>query len=436
MEINDILLEWSYRLKKGYPTMEDGKFTEPSELKVLHEILKENGINEIPSFVKSKTPVSDVILEEESKESLGVDGIWEMLFEGQYTKDDLIALIKSTDLSEKDLVRVTRIVDAVGSEAGVIELLQSQKRFDDITAKQVFRMATEEDSYKQLLTILENPEKQISLSSLGEKGNIFEKVNETGVTIEFAQEMANLVPYTSVKMGRYEMFLRLFLEGGQSPTKKGDVEVNGEEMEVKSTISKSSGFRLRGASGYGNGKQVQQSFLKQLEDIYRKGGGEGAQSQEIPEHILNTYESQKGQMWYKTKESWAVTANRDLIEEGLKDKDGVVLMWATALAELYPNSTPATIGAFIGPAFESNGDVRVEDATARLAAYEFSVYRKTEGFAYFVAVNYQNNYGFISSDTDGDALLKAFTGMFKVVSLPNTKDNSTPQDSLTAVQLA
>lgn len=64
MEINDILLEWSYRLKKGYPTMEDGKFTDPNELKVLHEILKENGINEMPSFVKSKTPVSDVLREE------------------------------------------------------------------------------------------------------------------------------------------------------------------------------------------------------------------------------------------------------------------------------------------------------------------------------------------------------------------------------------
>lgn len=72
MEINDILLEWSYRLEKGYPTMEDGKFTEPSELKVLHEILKENGINEMPSFVKSKTPVSDVVTEAEEEEKPSV----------------------------------------------------------------------------------------------------------------------------------------------------------------------------------------------------------------------------------------------------------------------------------------------------------------------------------------------------------------------------
>ena len=66
MEIDDILLEWSYRLKKGYPTMENGQFTDPVELQTLQEILQENGINEIPSFVNNKTPVSDVIKEEES----------------------------------------------------------------------------------------------------------------------------------------------------------------------------------------------------------------------------------------------------------------------------------------------------------------------------------------------------------------------------------
>ena len=63
MEIDDILLEWSYRLKKGYPTMENGQFTDPLELQLLQEILQENGINEMPSFVKSKTPESDVISE-------------------------------------------------------------------------------------------------------------------------------------------------------------------------------------------------------------------------------------------------------------------------------------------------------------------------------------------------------------------------------------
>ena len=69
MEINDILLEWSYRLKKGYPTMKDGKFTEPSELKVLHEILKENGINEMPSFVRVRLQYRMLLLKLKRKKN-------------------------------------------------------------------------------------------------------------------------------------------------------------------------------------------------------------------------------------------------------------------------------------------------------------------------------------------------------------------------------
>ena len=60
---DDIIAEWSYRLPKGFPTMKDGKFTVKSELKVLQEVLTEYGIDEMPSFVKSETPVSEVIVE-------------------------------------------------------------------------------------------------------------------------------------------------------------------------------------------------------------------------------------------------------------------------------------------------------------------------------------------------------------------------------------
>lgn len=412
MTLDDILLEWSYRLPKGYPTMKDGKFVDERELAILQEVMDEYG------FDQSTTSAAPSILE------------------GTFGKKDLIDIIQNAELTEKDLVRIMRIVDAVGSETGIVENLQAQKNFDLQTSKQIFSMATETDSYKALLSMLEDSEKQIDLSSLGQTGNLVDIVSETGVSVEFAKEMANLVPYTSVKMGRYEMFLRLFLQGGKSPTAKGDVEVNGEEMEVKSTISRGSGFRLRGQSGYGNGKQVQLSFMKQLVDVYGKGGPSHGGSQSIPQHILDAYKQQNGQMWYGTKDSWAVLANQDLIESGLRDKNEVVLMWATALTEMYPDSTPQSIADFIGPAFSDDGIIDTKEVASRLAAYEFTIYRAKEGFAYFIAVNYQDNYGFIPSDVEGDSLIELFKKLFRVVSLPNTKNNSTPQDSLTAIELA
>lgn len=63
---DDIIAEWSYRLPKGFPTMKNGKFTVKSELKVLQEVLTENGIKEMPDFTK-KTPAP--LQEEESRVS-------------------------------------------------------------------------------------------------------------------------------------------------------------------------------------------------------------------------------------------------------------------------------------------------------------------------------------------------------------------------------
>jgi hypothetical protein len=416
---DDIIAEWSYRLPKGFPTMKNGKFTVKSELKVLQEVLAENGINEMPDFTK-KTPTR---IQEERADTT-------------FSKKELIDIINTTELSEKDLIRITRIVDSVSSEEGIIQLLSTQKNFDKTSSLQVFRMATESGDYKQLKALLDDPAKQVDVDSLPQTGNIIEAVKESGVSNEFAKDMANMVPYTSVKMGRYEMFLRLFLRGGQSPTSKGDVEVSGKEMEVKSTISKGSGFRLRGNSGYGNGKQVQVNFMKQLVGVYGVGGVNHGGSENVPQDILAAYKEQNGQMWYGTRDSWAILANRDLIETGMKTKEELITMWGAALAELYPNSTADSVGAFIGPAFGEDGSINMREVATRLAAYEFTIYRDREGFDYFIALNYQDNYGFITPEMEGESLIKMFTTIFKVVSLPNTKNNSTPQDSMCAIELA
>jgi hypothetical protein len=48
MNIDEILLEWSYRLPKGYPTIVDGVFTEYEEVKILNEIMEERFASTMP----------------------------------------------------------------------------------------------------------------------------------------------------------------------------------------------------------------------------------------------------------------------------------------------------------------------------------------------------------------------------------------------------
>ena len=102
---------------------------------------------------------------------------------------------------------------------------------------------------------------------------------------------------------------------------------------------------------------------------------------------------------------------------------------------MYPATTPDRIKPFIAPYFSEDGSIDVKEARIGIAAYEFTVYREREGFAYFIALNYKDDYSLISPETQGDALVEVFKNTFKVVSSPNTKNNSTPQDSLTAINL-
>jgi hypothetical protein len=44
MNIDEILLEWSYRLPKGYPTIANGRFIDNREIAILNQILEERGL--------------------------------------------------------------------------------------------------------------------------------------------------------------------------------------------------------------------------------------------------------------------------------------------------------------------------------------------------------------------------------------------------------
>jgi len=81
MTLDELLLEWSYRLKKGYPDMGS-----PSDIQVLREILVENDM-----------PADDIIdeLEGENTPDNKADT-------KNFTKDDLIDLISTTEISSKE----------------------------------------------------------------------------------------------------------------------------------------------------------------------------------------------------------------------------------------------------------------------------------------------------------------------------------------------
>jgi len=254
MEINDILLEWSYRLKKGYPTMKDGKFTEPSELEVLHEILKENGIDEMPSFVKSKTPVSDVIGEAEEEETATL------------TIQDLISILSNpeTKLSSKTIQKVSRLISRNADFEEAIELkvkeflAEDQKKGLESVMEILYGPSTDQ---AKLSAYLNN--RTVGLDQfMGKEVKIKDAFNDTGLSAQTLAELSTYRWSDTPQLGTCEVLLAILMDGGRRPSGAGDLQVGDQIVEL-------GGFnkRLRSQKGLGSSMEVQKGIQRAYRDF-------------------------------------------------------------------------------------------------------------------------------------------------------------------------
>ena len=224
MEINDILLEWSYRLKKGYPTMEDGKFTDPSELRLLQEILKENGIDEMPSFVKSKTPVSDVVAEAEEEETATL------------TIQDLISILSNpeTKLSSKTIQKVSRLISRNADFEEAIELkvkeflAEDQKKGLESVMEILYGPSTDQ---AKLSAYLNN--RTVGLDQfMGKEVKIKDAFNDTGLSAQTLAELSTYRWSDTPQLGTCEVLLAILMDGGRRPSGAGDLQVGDQIVEL------------------------------------------------------------------------------------------------------------------------------------------------------------------------------------------------------------
>ena len=242
MDINNILLEWSYRLKKGYPTMKDGMFTDPSELKVLHEILGENGIKEMPSFVKSKTPVSDT-LREEAEIPAGPK-------KTEATEQDIKDIIQKAlnavgDDQPKTLGKLYNRIAAFGvyvplkqalaksgfkSKEGGFDMPKKvanelQKIVEDLPANLY-------DDFVDYISDYDNREEFPMSESDGNFATLLKGTNVADeMTLAIGQYAGQDEGRKGVGMG--EIMMALCFKNIKKPEGKGDLEIEGLEFEIK-----------------------------------------------------------------------------------------------------------------------------------------------------------------------------------------------------------
>tara|TARA_R110000803_G_scaffold42850_4_gene91628 strand:+ start:3100 stop:4377 length:1278 start_codon:yes stop_codon:yes gene_type:complete len=422
MNTDKIIHEWFYRLPKGYAIAPYTK----QELDILDEVLAENGLslNEDVDILDQAFNDAKPVKDEEKQHTLEVIEESLLLQEG-YTKDDLIAVIKETPLPDKLISYISRLIDSANSKTSALDGLK-KRNFDDKTAKGMFDKAVEMDSYKQLQDLVAGEVSGIDFDSLGDSGNLQPFIDKMGFSKEYADWLYNYIPAGGgVNVGAGENILRVILKGGHVPS-SGDVGAEGIKIELKSTQSSTSAFRMRGQSGYGSGYDIALDIFEAIQTAY---------GDNLPDNFPDVTSSTAIQLYYKSgKESLADQYLKDLVKKNLLKRSQIVDIYSKALQRFYKKYQGNIKGDVAEPGINSDGSFNIKELFPRLSALEFRYYADSEPWDEFMSLNYKKDYLIMGKDDSIDELTKIFKDRFNI-GAPNTKPKATSQDSMTATQL-
>lgn len=230
MTLDDILLEWSYRLPKGYPTMKDGKFTSKKELAILDEILAENGISNKP------TTEANITLNESK------------------TVEDINKLVAAMNLRTDQINKLYDVIKTFSLYEPIKNtLLKKTQGYEDLSKE---GKATKRAIYKEFTNKLKNILEKLSGSALVKfQGYLQKRLDGQEPPVNFPEntgkgqfkfpteietELGNaLAKHTGQDenkkgVGQGELMMTLVYDNISQPAGKGDVFLDGVgELEVK-----------------------------------------------------------------------------------------------------------------------------------------------------------------------------------------------------------
>ncbi len=179
MTLDELLLEWSYRSEKGYPSLDS-----PSDVLILENILNKLNFptqDIIESLKEQVTVATDDEINKEPPPSIDTDDEDEIRHLrtqlGSHKKSDLISLIKSMDLDEKQINKLYHRISNFGSYAPILKSLRASnykelvvKRYSNEIQNIIEDLDPKENI--KFIDYLSNPEKQVDFPTKPD-GNLF-----------------------------------------------------------------------------------------------------------------------------------------------------------------------------------------------------------------------------------------------------------------------
>ena len=270
MTLDELLLEWSYRSERGYPSTDN-----PSDVSVLKEILRElklpegeidklvDDLEEEDNYVTTGTNGMEYSPVEKKKEK--DKAFQKQKFDDPFASDtdnsyevtstisvqDIIDLLPTIEKDQEALLKMKKYIDNRKGEVGFFDRL-TMKNINDATIdsanapEELYKILSQNDDVKNY-DVFDQP----SFSELGKSGNLF----------NFYEGNSDLNRKTILKLfdffgteggrgvGKGEMAFALLFKDVKMATGAGDLDWGGKYLEVKGTNARLGG-RDRAFSGF------------------------------------------------------------------------------------------------------------------------------------------------------------------------------------------
>ena len=234
MTLDELLLEWSYRSEKGYPSLDN-----PSDVLILENILNKLNLPTYDIISQLKEQVT-VTTDDETQKTQTTDDETDILKKvGSYKKDDLLSLIKNMELDDKQVTKLYHRISNFGSYRPILKSLRASnykelvvKRYSSEIQNLIEDLNPEENI--KFLDYLSNPEKQLSFPTKSE-GNLFKIAPSDKIPTSV---MSKIIAHTTQDEGKKgvgmgELGMALIFKNVTDSRGKGDLALDGEEFEIK-----------------------------------------------------------------------------------------------------------------------------------------------------------------------------------------------------------
>lgn len=250
----DIVTEWSYRCRRGYPDWNDAE-----DMAVLQTILEERNIplpfeHVVFAPNKNKTKADVLIHTDEFLVTENVNII---------TKNDIIKQIKNTDLSDNDLQKINQLIITAIYKPQVIKYLASKNIVPEnyqLGEEAVNLILSKITSLPNAADVIEYFEKPVALKWGSDgRGNI---QRLTGLPESTIARLITIQPGADSggsATGPAEIAFSLLFKNIKNSSTSGDLEMAGKTVELKGKDG-----RLGSQSGRGKELNIKSSFIGQL----------------------------------------------------------------------------------------------------------------------------------------------------------------------------